>query len=226
MKRIFITLSQKWPEYLLEIIVITVGILGAFALNNWNENLKRQEQKADTIQELIIEYEENFIFINDVLKSAQIQLNAYDSLIQLLETNENLNIGSIKNKILLTLQFLTYNPSQGSIQSVSSSSGFQLIENVALKQMILNATGSYADYKENEGWYINATNRTRLHIAKCYPLDRKDLKSSNAISECDLNNFQLENQLRMAFGNLKEVVREAGRIKNEIHFILTELPKE
>lgn len=42
MKKIFDTLKQNWAEYLIEILVIIIGILAAFMLNDWNDSRKQK----------------------------------------------------------------------------------------------------------------------------------------------------------------------------------------
>ena len=68
MKRIITTLAQKWPEYLLEILVITIGILGAFTLNNWNEDRKTQQEAQELYQQLLLDYESNLKQLNQKIE--------------------------------------------------------------------------------------------------------------------------------------------------------------
>jgi hypothetical protein len=53
MKRILSTLKKKWPEYFLEILVLIIGIYGAFALNSWNEQNKSKKLEKEYITRLI-----------------------------------------------------------------------------------------------------------------------------------------------------------------------------
>lgn len=53
MKRILTTFKEKWPEYLLEILVLIIGIYGAFALESWNEERKERNEERITLQQLL-----------------------------------------------------------------------------------------------------------------------------------------------------------------------------
>lgn len=53
MKKLLQTLKEKWAEYLLEILVITIGILGAFALNNWNESRKAEIAEKQLLSSML-----------------------------------------------------------------------------------------------------------------------------------------------------------------------------
>lgn len=59
MKKILETLKIKWAEYLLEILVVTIGILGAFVLNNWNENRLNREEEYRILLDLKKEFQKN-----------------------------------------------------------------------------------------------------------------------------------------------------------------------
>lgn len=59
MKRTLKTLSEKWPEYLLEIIVLIIGIYGAFAVDNWNEDRKWKKETTKITKNLNDEFVKN-----------------------------------------------------------------------------------------------------------------------------------------------------------------------
>ncbi len=59
MKKILETLKQRWAEYLIEIIVIMIGILGAFTLNNWNELKKVNEKEQKILTSLFQDFKLN-----------------------------------------------------------------------------------------------------------------------------------------------------------------------
>ena len=77
MNSILNVLQRKWAEYILEILVIILGILGAFALDNWNENRKakiaEEALRKETIKTVYSELRDDIVNIDLVLDQLESQ---------------------------------------------------------------------------------------------------------------------------------------------------------
>lgn len=104
MKRIFITLSQKWPEYILEIIVISVGIFGAFLLNSWNER-----RLANTQQE---------VYLNHILSNLRDDRSQLEDLLTLTKDVEQ------RTKLLIE----NFKAQKLDVDHATSSAGIMALE--------------------------------------------------------------------------------------------------
>ena len=114
MKKIIETLKRKWTEYLLDIIVIIIGILGAFALNSWNEDRIANISQKESLKKLTFDLESDIIRFQSLdslylvwgIQAKHILEEVLDSSKDLLQVNEY-TVGRLSMNYL-TIKMTTY----------------------------------------------------------------------------------------------------------------------
>jgi hypothetical protein len=136
MKKILETIKQKWAEYLFEIIVIIIGILGAFMLNNWNEARKFRKTEIQIYREIKSELAETLLDVRKDLEDYErnrrstiivrnIILNKYDYQY------------SIKKHIPLLYDVEQFTPKISAFESLKSI-GLENLQYDSVRQSITN----------------------------------------------------------------------------------------
>jgi Na+-transporting methylmalonyl-CoA/oxaloacetate decarboxylase gamma subunit len=149
MKKLLKTLSQKWPEYLLEILVLIIGIYGAFAVESWNETRKEQKEEVAYLHAINVEFKENREQFKKVLAAHQLSYNSCEKL--LVEcAKKQPNPDSLTSYVYGFWMTYTFDPSQSSIESLLSTSSIGVIQNLELRQLLLSWRDLVSDYQEDE----------------------------------------------------------------------------
>jgi len=150
MKRILTTLSQKWPEYILEILVIVIGIYGAFALDRWNENtaaINKEKILLNAVNNEFIANKEQFkkVVANHKQVYAHLQW-----LKQQMPFNQHTNKDSLHSHFRGTWTTQTFNPSASSIDAIVNTGSLDIIRNEELRNLLVKWDDVLLDYQEEE----------------------------------------------------------------------------
>lgn len=151
MKRILSTFAQKWPEYLLEVLVLIVGIYGAFMLDNWNENRLSRVEEQEILRNLKTDFE-GTIREFEALNKLRETLFASNEIIDFYSTQKGLNYDSLPlDSICGNLLYIpTFNSKGSALEAVTNSGKISLIQNDEIRNLLISWPGLIADMQEGE----------------------------------------------------------------------------
>ena len=149
MKKIINHVKENWIRHGFETVVVVVGVLTAFWLNDWNESRKARIAEIGILKELILGLDTdssqlviNIAIHNQAIKSSEIIINVLDSNVAFSDSLAR-HFASVNN-------YTTFTSALGPYESLKSM-GFETISNKSLRLEIISLYDRrYSILKYNE----------------------------------------------------------------------------
>jgi hypothetical protein len=144
MKRILSTLKDKWPEYILEILVLIIGIYGAFELSNYGETQTRKRTELEILKSCKTELMADLAEIKWNMDELQKSQKAFEIILQVLENDGSYHdsLSSHFNYTLLPMHFVH----STSTFETAKSRGLDIISNTDLRIKLISLYDSQYDF--------------------------------------------------------------------------------
>ncbi len=215
MKETINIIRSRWREYLLEVLVIILGLLLAFALNNWNDLRIQRIEEQKILSVLHQEFEGNLKALNSILESHDISINLLLDAVRKLENQNNEKSSELIEAIKMAFHGKTYNPMFGVMNSLLNSDHINLIENEELKYSLARFPGMIDDYLEEEEFILRII--FDIVIPELLNLDPESTKIDNLI---------IKNSIPLVIQNVSGATDEGVELRTEMIRISSLIKKE
>ena len=206
--------ENKFSKYLVyamgEIILVVIGILIALQINNWNEQRLNRKQEATILKQIHKDFKSNKVQLDSIKISNQKSIDALNNIIKIMPfKKENASLDTIFKYQPVAFAIKTFNPSNGSVEALISSSSFDVIQNDSLRNLLVAWKDVYNDYTEEEQYARN------LQISELEPYIRKHFNFADFYSDHNLNQIQSIEFQNMWFSKRGSYMAILNAIKDE-----------
>lgn len=150
MKKIIKHLQENWIRHGFETLVVTVGILGAFTLNNWNEDRKERILKTQLINDLKFELETGKINVNEKIYRLETVVKDNSTFIKLIGfSNDSVTVDSLKTLAKSLFKGGPFELTLTSYDEAKSSGRLSLLKNKQILIGYANIISAYESFNVN-----------------------------------------------------------------------------
>ena len=165
-----------------EIILVVIGILIALQINNWNQQRQNRQKETTILIQIHRDFKSNKVQLDSIKISNQRSLDACNNIIKNMPfKKEKASFDTIIKYYTNVFTVKTFNPSNGSVEALISSSSFDVIQNDSLRNLLVAWKDVYIDYSEEEQYARDLQNWELM------PYIRKNMDFANPYSDQNLN---------------------------------------
>jgi hypothetical protein len=201
-----------WPAYLIEIIVIFLGISITLALEEWRDN--RKERKLENIYQknLLADVEVDMQSLKNVTFSTQNILSSGNELLGFSKNPQDNGISSarVEVDVRAILGRPKFFSSDATFSELKSSGNLHLLKDIQLKNLLFAYYNQTQNIREMQDAEQQATiELSGNYFLKRFPIGESTLNS--ALTGPDnlsnlLKNFEFENNVILRVSNRKELL--------------------
>jgi len=231
--RVMELIVEMWPAYLIEILVIILGIWVTMAFEQWRESRKEMEVEKVYQKNLLADINDDIVSLKYAIDNTQILLDRGNELLNYIDDPGKNPVTTAKadsdiKEILSRPKFMTHD---ATFSDLKSSGNLRLLKDISLKNLL------FSYYSEAEGvkGLQDAEQQTTIVVAGPYFMKHFPLAN---IGKLALTTQQLQNLVTdVEFGNnlllrkhnrdeLLEGYQKANKLAVELKKELEERAKE
>jgi len=219
------SVSKRWRiymvVYMIETIVVMIGVTAGFGLTNWAESNKEKKLSAEYMKNLSSDLENDIknLTLNDSLTSQKIQ--DMTNLLIILKTNDFEQVDSIGKLLKAAFEnVLFFYPSQTTYESIKQGGQVNIIKDVKLKNdLIYLYDFQYAQLKINENVILSSIRQD----VEPFIVENFDLTEYRVINQDKLFDYRFANLIQQLIYDLskniayyKEALAKCEEIRDKV----------
>jgi hypothetical protein len=148
MKKTFTHNKKNWIQYGFETIVVTVGILGAFSLENWYENRRMKDTENKLLNEMVTGLTNDIQIINTNIALHESGAQACTIILESFIQDQPYN-DSLSQYFAMIHNYTVFAPNKGAYESIKSL-GIEIIQEDEIRlESIRLYEQHYVTFQEN-----------------------------------------------------------------------------
>ena len=214
-------LKINWKNHLIELLVVFIGISGAFALNNWNEARQNRELEKKYLTNMYSEINSDINTLSEIIESTSRDTVHIRRLLKFLASGES-NLDTILPILNIMSSAQQFTPRNITYESIKSSGGLQILSNFDLRNLIIE---NYLEYDKLKIVEEVIFEFLKFHWMP-YSLKQFDIAKGKIVNQKFVREVEFGNMVGGYFSSLNQQLNSYRAAQNKCAELKTALEKE